>query len=866
MLTDRKAGCDGGKMHLEQWLKRGNQLRATVAAHTSKERKEQYHNSLTRCRSLELLDENQLTKRLNQSASGVGIGRSFDMLDSTQHAVMVHHGHDDDVNTQRSSSLQQSSNPSGSDMHQRHNCRKKWSGEDRKSTDFGNLSLSERDKHSSAEQYDSDFNRRKTKLYDKNAALSVAERLEELLSKTNEIIQMERLTRQKIKETNPITEMRNHSSKLNEGRLKVSTSSQKEKIRNGMDYENGLIKKFERLDYSYPTEQKNETFTDSSQKNITSKSNKDNGHTIQSDSKNSHKIESSDRSSGLSDESHHKPNYKKISRKINGFFHSSDKERNNNDTVSNNINEEDKNFMLKQCQGNYYQTDTIDADVSATESASQGKSMQAFTNGFFQNACFEDVSNSSSSTTKSVKFQNSPSIGIDEVDSRTDLPEMANMKELYELKSRILNGAHWRSQVLRKSAQDVNKLAAEANAGSKTAEVEDSDQLENSKIAANGDSDQLSSQKSKINELIAKFQVPSKSVTFMENHDDESESSEDDWETDVESNQNQESESSVVPSVQNGIHFNKNKKLVPLKVGSVLVSNKRSTSNSKPFPIIGPKPLKIPIEVKRFSTEQTQPLIVRKTLDTRSLIPKDAYFHDIPKKLQDDKSSSPVNLANRSADQSQNQSAYAGTSDDETLTPSQPPPLILPNYLNNNKIHQMYMNQIAQSNNHNNNTSIASSSPLNMFAGREKLLSSRKFATTNVPSMSSTSSTDPELTQINTSTLYNGITINTTNSNTNILSNMKYKTEMQGIIDKVQLERDMHNDSGYSTKTFGPSPSLSAQTEPDLIGSCNNGLVPANSKNLVTNGNIENLTNGHQLQYNDNRDYLFTNISASSLV
>uniref|UniRef100_A0A182QKS5 Uncharacterized protein n=1 Tax=Anopheles farauti TaxID=69004 RepID=A0A182QKS5_9DIPT len=101
--------------------------------------------------------------------------------------------------------------------------------------------------------------------------------------------------------------------------------------------------------------------------------------------------------------------------------------------------------------------------------------MGALMNGFYSNSCFEEALPSSSNTTiKSAgprrqqpgEFEGEEDDDEEEEEEeqeeegsngsdRCDLSAMANLAELKELKSRILNGTNWRSQVLQKSVQEL---------------------------------------------------------------------------------------------------------------------------------------------------------------------------------------------------------------------------------------------------------------------------------------------------------------------------------------------------------------------------------------------------------------------------
>ncbi|XP_058129210.1 uncharacterized protein LOC131289062 [Anopheles ziemanni] len=129
------------------------------------------------------------------------------------------------------------------------------------------------------------------------------------------------------------------------------------------------------------------------------------------------------------------------------------------------------------------------------EAASNGGGV--LMNGFYSNSCFDDMMPSSSNTTiKSAAPRHRPPDHSDDEDhggeeaeagpesapqeegdeeeedeevgsdsDRCDLSAMANLAELKELKSRILNGTNWRSQVLQKSVQELLRGAETGDSG-----------------------------------------------------------------------------------------------------------------------------------------------------------------------------------------------------------------------------------------------------------------------------------------------------------------------------------------------------------------------------------------------------------------
>lgn len=803
-------GFDGRRAHLEQWLKRGDQLRATVTPHSSKNQKEETNNNtLTRCRSLELLDDYKFAKRLDQSVSGA-LRRSYEFHDINHHDIIIHHGMNDDIETIRSSSVQRSTIPSGSDR------RRYSSNERRNSSEKEKISL-DREKQSSNDQYECDIGRRRDNSKYKSSLL-VAERLEELLSKTNEIIQMERISRRKYKE-NSLTE-------LSTNKLKVSSPSQRTIQTSATAYDDSLIKKFQRLDYNYTNdhddiadEMKNITtllgspIGSNNSKSATSSSH----HSIDHKSFAKKLFHEHDRSTEQSDDSYNK----KLMQKPSTNDIANTRSHLNSEPTNGLYNVEDHEIGQ---QSTYCPADEIDGSTLANTSLA----LHQVNDGFFQNTCFEDVSSSSSNTLKSVKYienaDNSVN-GNDEIDSRCDLPEMANMKELYELKSRILNGAHWRSQVLRKSTQDIfNKIATEIT--TMPNEQEQGDGV----IATDAHpsiADPFYVQTSKVNNLIAKFQTHNthkndeRHAEFV-NDPANSESSEDDDD--------------------NQLEF---KEKLQLKFN--YLNNHQPHQQNEP-PLFGPKPKQINT-TKRYSDYNSHPPLshAQAAYDTRYLIPKDAYFHDLPTKNHFDAAQNNQNIIENGLPSQppaiirhRNPLPYTMTSDAEILSNGQPPPLpkFLKNvYFNNNNLTQV-------SNFHkplnDNPIEIPSDTTILSPPNREKLLTNRKFG----PIPVTASTIDPEITRRNLKT-----------------------------IDKAQIERDnnINNDSGYSTKLSGSSHDIDF----DLNGISvlpMNGNISANAQ-IPTNHNNgqpqQILSNGHRpplIDSNSNEFMFSSNIGASSLV
>ncbi|XP_031630582.1 ankyrin repeat domain-containing protein 12 [Contarinia nasturtii] len=154
----------------DYWPKRSDPLRATVLPQLSKNmnKDEMNNNTLSRCRSLEFLENRKTTEmKLDQNGKG-NLHRSFDLLNNKeQHEAIIHHTMTD-TETFKSNSMQHSTD------------------------------TSESGQKSSSKQYSLDF---REQLGDTtHSTLSDAESLEDFTNKTKEIIQMKRASRQKFKE------------------------------------------------------------------------------------------------------------------------------------------------------------------------------------------------------------------------------------------------------------------------------------------------------------------------------------------------------------------------------------------------------------------------------------------------------------------------------------------------------------------------------------------------------------------------------------------------------------------------------------------------------------------------------------------
>lgn len=841
MLADR-VRCEGQRLHLEQWLKRGDRTRATVAPHTSKSQKDQTNtNTLTRCRSLELLDDHNFESKMESSTSV--LARSYDNMLShnSTHEVMIHRSAGDEesdrTSARRSRSRSDRKN-SGVDMD---SIEEQYSNKDKRSSmsEKGRLSYSEKDKNSLGDRSGSDRSKglrhqipdesvRDDRGRNEKIRYSVAERLEELLSKTNEIIHMERMARKRSKQgfTSIMAEggeSRKHRSKSSP-KLKVSTSS-----KSCSGYEDDLIRQLGDTSISqsagyHHTGHRDTSFIAQEMEKITSsllgygeeEMDEINGGPVSpeiaKECGNQKEVAAGidhekDRSSALSGSSY-RSIYVPSTGSKRSVSSSEDKRRH-----------KDSNFI----------------DDTQIDNGNDGKSDETHGGlcGFYQNSCFDDVPSSSSNTIKSDRTQKTQcelgqisENGTLDSDDRCELSEMANMKELNELKSRILNGSHWRSQVLRKGSQDINQTANRDMEFKEDVQTENDAGKEHFNTVRNIDENPESATdifalppRMKVNELVAKIQGTKGTGKMSQDHEpnendhvhSESSDAEDD-DMDFTKTPMDHQEQIVRPpqivDSDSGIC-----------IGQDFQKTYRSFDNIIPPDFQGCPPLHPKPTALRYRSPVLQPYQAQRIIDTRCLIPKDAYFHELPNKNK----MKPItdNLPEKHLlGNGGNSSNFIPTipytsagprnrnplsMNQSILYDSRPQTLVMPSYIPPN------VNYSQPSYYHLPIIPITEEPKTYQPLGSqnrphpEKLLSNRKFGAN--PATDGIYQRNYE--RIDSSTL--SIPLEITGNNPGI-----------GIDPNCQMERESNNDSGYSTKisggsSMGPSPSLSGHTDPELI-------------------------------------------------
>lgn len=890
MLADR-IRCDGQRQHLEQWLKRGDRMRATVAPHTTKSHKDQTNtNTLTRCRSLEMLDNNGFVESMKCTTPGMS--RSFNLLDS--HQVIVHrdachndsdeHGHDD---SDRNHSYLMDSDKEW----QYHGSSKPASSDKDKISSVGDKhrrNSSEKDRNSLEDKSDSELSKR-IKYMERQKGYSVAARLEELLCKTNEIIEMERTARRKSNEAFSMLapekeKSSRRPSKQSGSDLRVSSSSRSSGagLSGSGGYESSLVNKFRQSSLmsnpkfddddhadnsSFKIAQEMEKITssllgreDPQHHNIQGSS--DNGpvspeiakeHSSKKEQKSAREqeqelssvlSEGSHRSYGMPEYPNHNRNgsyngkIKSFRTDLNGYMSSSSKSGNSPGMFSRN-----SEIMSS---GN--------AGKESSAEATQSVNVMGSFGGFYQNSSFEDELSLSVNTlnvdgARRSVYHHEASVALD-VDDRCELSEMANMKELNELKSRILNGAHWRSQ-MRKNGHE-KEAVSEGNDENVT-EIHLTPKIEVVENIVSKSAPKLPI-RSKVHDLVAKIQG-SKNITNSEapsylirknttavdedididdddEQGDESESSDEDEDDDIDFSHD------VVDTVER-FGPDAGNAAAPLKSAEFLYDAFRSQRQVPS--IVNPKPLQF--KAYAMNGEETtvapsqlnvshpiSPYAQQPVIDTRYLIPKDAYFHELPNR------SRPGPITDKLSELAFPQ-RLNGTNGPSALHGMDPRPSILqphqPSY------HVMGHNQ-----------SVDSRTPyiqhVTQLPQREKLLSNRKLfsapSSVQAPHYKPFGAYAP-------SVLGGPFPVAMPSMSTHFIN-----------IEQEQIERDANNDSGYSTRINGslngPSPSLSGQTDPDL-----GAMEPIATRNDVYRGTVQPTVNSNKLDR-----YYMTNIGASSLV
>ncbi len=814
MLADR-IRCDEQRLNVEQWLKRGDRARATVSAHTQKSRKDETNtNTLTRCRSLELLDNNNLVDNIETLTSG--LRRSYgDILDIDTHQVIVHH--DAESGTRSTHGTVRTDSDRRNSMLE---FNKEWHNQeldkDKSSiSDKIRISSSERDRNSLEDRSDSDLSKRIKKM-ELRSGISVAERLEELLSKTNEIIEMERSSR-KVKSKDVFGVLNSQKSKRRirgSEHLRVSASSNKSssdgdvinQMRNQSKHYSELddpafiAKEMEKITNSLLGHEHTETHSPVSPEIAK--------EFVSQKERNGHIDNEHERSSILSGSSYRSVYGTELNK--NGSSPSHLNHKNVKPTHSLQGMNESPSYIPSASRMPFNQSDVNGTSFSQN---SNNSDVVDGLSGFYQNNCFDDGNSSDGDTVKSEKHHGAKAgtgsssipdnkyqgtdVGSLDIDDRCELSEMANMKQLNELKSRILNGAHWRNQVRKSSISEATTISDDVR-GNQVNGIATTYEIKNCEIKTLKSNQQTFADVHGAPTINASSEVATISATngisYVDNHND-SESSEDD--------------DDEFPSVSQFDSQNIEKSLRYLDtLKPQIVGNPQTSSSSlyvnQSYKVYGQPELPTSPPMYHLTKpqlcnggshiSQSFKSPVPKILDTRCLIPKDAYFHDLPNKHRLIPITDALPEINYSSNQMHQTSAGRNRN-----------PLPISMSIDESDFH-------SEAATHFPNTNLPSYGNMPPY----NYQNSHQFTPNGLPStfidrQISIATTVPEPEKLLTSRKFGSV-----NFDTELAMGSNYS------IDQVQLERDLNNDSGYSTKVSGsigsrPSPSLSGQTEVEIV-------------------------------------------------
>ncbi|XP_055918129.1 uncharacterized protein LOC129950271 isoform X2 [Eupeodes corollae] len=737
MIADR-IRCESRRLHLEHWLKRGEPCRVTTAGHQSRPRKKS--NTLSRCKSLELLDDESIHGSKMQNS------KSFDVLEEAQ--VTVH----------REAEVSDDGHISVTSLGRTDRDEERWG---RLETDYFNVS----------------------------------ERLEELLAKTNEILEMEKEA----------------SKKRKEGLLIFSEPTVKRRERraqNVLSMGNDIIEQLQQVSLeNQPEEDLNQITVLPLEE--------DDSKPEQSASGFSGKT--SDYASYLSTMQAQQSSSFPLNDKYQPFSQIHSNENMLHDVITA-IRKDHQ--MVKEL----IESETLNEMENTHEDKLSYKDEQTLlnVNGFFQNTCFEDGVGDSPSN--SLKAENKVTMtSMKNISELCEKPfEIPTYAELNKLKPRMEpisnQSKDWRRKAIKNSNRDLEELPERVNGTIKKVEIKNSEikTLKKPSIL----------KRSKVQELVARLQGKlSSSVVAKPTDHDSSESSEDE--------QNDQNEANQLENNQ-------------MKLGAY-TSYRQPQMNSPNNSTVG----SANNMVQTNSTLSLYSTIVPNNNYPYRFIPKDAYFHELPNRgrqnLQAHSFSNlpekqiqqlPITLPNNYYHHQkplQNQPQQHQHQHQHQTWSCIPNDIHIPIALQQQQQQQQHQQDLQlsaplvsrpYSSPYNNMPPLMVHTPPQPLRPpvTERLLSNRKFMPLN------SSSPDYELptTPVN---------IKNCNQvqNANILIQQSSTSGLMTSMDQNHqhmVERDVSNDSGFSTRIYGggseshrPSPSLSGHTDYGGMQSPSHGVI-----------------------------------------
>lgn len=733
MIADR-IRCESRRLHLEHWLKRGEPTRVTTAGLRSRSRSK--NHSLSRCKSLEFLDEESTHDNKMQNS------KSFDALEEVQ--VTVHReagiGDDSDI-----SQVQVYREEEG------------WS------------------------RLDSDY-------------INVSERLEELLAKTNEILEMEKEASRKRKE---------ELLAFAEPTLK----RREQKTQNVLSMSKDIIEQLHNITIEEePPEDLNQITVFpvvediSKPQEITSNSNErtnklPSGPTKLQPGKNSTQLANCSL----------KEKYQSLSQ-----IHS------NENVLHHVITAIRKDHhMVKEL----IESETLNEMENIHDDKLSYKDDQTFlnVNGFFQNTCFEDVDLVDSSSNNIKTDDKVTMTSMKNISELCEKPfEIPTYAELNKLKPRAESLSNqskdWRCKVFKNSNKTLDDMPERVNGTIKKVEIKNSEikTLKKSSIL----------KRNKVQELVARLQgkLSNSTTNKATEQDDSSESSEDE--------QNE----------QNEAYQNENSQMQTGAYTSYQQPQMNSVSNS---------PL-----VCTNNMEQTHSSLYSTYVPNNSysyrLIPKDAYFHELPNRSRTNLQ--PHNFTNQSEQAIQisprnlpnnynyhNQHLQNQQPDHQALSPILSERQIPTNFHQQN--HSLLNPSYPTPYNNNMPPLMVHTPPQPIRPPiAERLLSNRKFMPPSSGSPEYEMTNSPVNIK-NCNQMQNANIIMHQSSTTGLIASMNHNQQHV-------VERDISNDSGFSTRIYGngseshrPSPSLSGHTDYGGMHSPSHGFVFPGGQ-LQTDGDV----------------------------
>lgn len=732
-IAAERRHCDGQREHLERWLRRGDRTRSTtVAAHTSKSRKDETNtNTLTRCRSLELLDggggDLLGCNGDGERMTGGAMSRSFGLLNTICLRADVHA---DGAGGERTEHDVEEEDDDDRTLHRLYflDSDKEWqyhgsSGPNDTRSDQA-LSAS-RSHHRSASASEKErFSRGAgsggtggdSSAMGRRSGISA--RLEELLSKTNEIIELERSARRKsaaqleayagssgaderllLQQTAPAALLHvRKSSKYGargstsrssggggggggtstalsgehsgyEDSLVAASRSQRNQLRRRSAAPSGTGEH----DASFQIAKEMEKITASLLGTNVSRDgrdrDRDRDRNVHHHLLNRHHQQLTGVSSNGSDDPNGQLSSSPVSPEIAKEYISRkerraalEKEQESSSLISSHgsqrsiympafASQEAREIMrmqhMQQQQQQHQLHNGSAGQQRSVVSDDGGPSPAGGFGAFYQNTCFDDVGGDAETPDEHDDDGEQIESGSvmessADADEHCELSEMANIRQLNELKSRILNGAHW----MRQQQQQSRKQTTDGN------QPEEEQPLDTEATAADAETSGILSSVSnlgKVRELVAMIQG---SKNFEEacalefdgahangDEDEDSESSDDD--ADVNEGDDNEDDDTV------GNEHDKVASKPAVMAFGAMYSNpsnymEYSHEIDKQLPVYAPSARPKPIvDIGDASVASDQPPPIKFSsyptntapaplLDTRYLIPKDAYFHELP--------------------------------------------------------------------------------------------------------------------------------------------------------------------------------------------------------------------------------------------